>query len=64
MDYRKLNCIIKKEKYLLPLIDENFHRIIKIKVFIKLNIQYVFHRICMHLNLEKLIAFGTYYGAY
>ena len=64
MDYRKLNRIIKKNKYLLPLIDKTFRRIIKAKVFTKLNIRHVFHYIRIHLDLEKLTAFGTYYKAY
>ena len=64
MDYRKLNRIIKKNKYPLPLIDKIFRRITKAKVFTKLNIRYVFHRIRIHLNSEELTAFGTHYGAY
>ena len=64
VNYRKLNYIIKKDKYLSPLIDKTFRRIIKTKVFTKLDIQYVFHRIRIHLNSEELIAFDTRYGAY
>ena len=64
MDYRKLNCIIKKDKYPLPLIDETFNRIIKTKVFTKLDIRHVFHYIYIHLNSEELIAFSTHYEAY
>ena len=64
VNYRKLNRIIKKDKYPLPLINKIFRRIIKTKVFIKLNIRYTFHHIYIHLDLEKLTAFDTYYGAY
>ena len=64
VDYRKLNRIIKKDKYLLPLINKTFRRIIRAKVFTKLNIWYVFHCICMYLDLKELIAFGTRYKAY
>ena len=64
MDYQKLNRIIKKNKYPLPLINKTFRRITKAKVFIKLNIRYAFHRICIYPNSEELTAFGTYYGAY
>ena len=64
IDYRKLNRIIKKGKNLLPLINKTFYRIIKIKIFIKLNIRYIFYRIRIHLNSEELITFGTYYKAY
>ena len=55
---------MKKDKYLLPLINKIFRYIIKIKVFIKLDIRYLFYCIRIHLNSEELIAFGTYYGAY
>ena len=62
MDYRKLNRIIKKDKYPLPLIDKTFRRITRAKVFIKLNIRYTFHHIYIHPDSEELTAFGTYYG--
>ena len=64
VDYRKLNRITKKDKYLSPLINEIFRRITKAKVFIKLNIRHVFYCIRMHPNSEELTAFGTRYGAY
>ena len=64
VDYYKLNRITEKDKYLLPLIDKIFHHIIRVKVFTKLNIRYVFYHICMHLNSEELTAFGMYYGVY
>ena len=64
MDYRKLNYITEKDKYLLPLIDKIFRRITRAKVFTKLDIRYVFHRIRMYLDSEALTAFGTRYGAY
>ena len=64
VDYRKLNCILKKDKYLLPLINKTFRCIIKIKVFTKLDIRYVFYRIRIYLNSKELIAFGMRYGAY
>ena len=64
MNYRKLNCIIKKNKYPLLLINKTFYCITRVKVFTKLNIRYVFHRIRIHLDSEELTAFGTRYGVY
>ena len=64
INYWKLNCIIEKDKYLSPLIDETFRRIIRTKVFTKLDIRHVFHCIYIHLNSEVLIAFGMRYGVY
>ena len=52
VDYQKLNRITKKDKYPLPLIDKTFRRIIKAKVFIKLDIRHVFHHIRIHLDSE------------
>ena len=39
VDYRKLNVLIKKDRYLLPLIDEILTRIEKAKIFIRLDIK-------------------------
>ena len=64
MDYRKLNCIIKKDKYPLPLINKIFRRIIKAKIFIKLDIRHAFYHIYIYPNLKELITFGIHYGAY
>ena len=64
MDYWKLNRIIEKDKYPSPLINETFRCIIRAKVFIKLDIRYVFYCICIYLDLEELTAFGMHYGAY
>ena len=64
MDYRKLNRITEKDKYLSPLINKTFRRITRARVFIKLNIRHVFHRIYIHPDSEELTAFGTYYKAY
>ena len=64
MDYRKLNRIIKKDKYLLLLINKTFRRIIKTKVFTKLNIRYIFHRIRIYPDLKELTVFSIRYGVY
>ena len=38
VDYRKLNSLIKKDLYLLPLINKTLARISNAKIFIKLDI--------------------------
>ena len=38
VDYRKLNVLLKKDPYLIPLIDEMMARVCKAKVFTKLDI--------------------------
>ena len=38
IDFRKLNALIKKDRYLIPLLDETLDRVSKVKVFTKLDI--------------------------
>ena len=64
VDYRRLNQIMRKDKYPAPLIDKTFRRIIAAKVYIKLNIRHVFHRIRIYPESEELMVFKMYYGAY
>jgi len=64
IDFRKLNAITRKDRYLLPLIDETLARISRAKIFTKLDIRQVFHRIRIDLASEDLITFRTRYGAY
>jgi hypothetical protein len=45
VDYRKLNQLIKKNRYSLSLIDETFVHLKKTKYFIKLDIRQTFHRL-------------------
>ena len=47
VDYRQLNSIIIKNKYSLSLMKETLNRICKIKIFIKINIIVVFHKLRM-----------------
>ena len=39
IDYRKLNVLTRKDRYLLPLIDETLARISRVKIFTKLDIR-------------------------
>ena len=64
MDYRKLNCLTKKDRYPLPLIDETLERLSKARIFTKLDIRQAFNRIRMNPESEDLTTFRTRYGAY
>jgi hypothetical protein len=65
VDYRKLNQLIKKNKYSLSLIDETLTHLDKTKYFIKLNIRQTFHRIKIaDANFEDLIIFRIRFDAY
>ena len=64
IDYRKLNNIIKKDQYLLLLIDKTLARIINAKIFTKLDIRQAFHYIQLDPSNEELTTFRTYYRTY
>ena len=57
VDYQKLNAIIKKDRYPLPLIEETLARLVRVKIFTKLNVQQAFYRIRMKESVEDLITF-------
>jgi len=65
VDYRGLNKITKKDRYLLPLIDETITRVIKAKFFTKFNIEAAFNN--LRIASEKdcdLTTFTTKFGNY
>ena len=43
IDYYKLNSLTKKDQHLLPLIDKTLARILRAKIFTKLNIRQAFY---------------------
>jgi hypothetical protein len=45
VNYKNLNEIIIKNRYLLSFINENLKKLFEVKIFIKLNVKNVFHRI-------------------
>jgi hypothetical protein len=57
VNYRALNAITIKNRYSLLLIVEILHRLIKIKIFIKINIIVVFNMLCIREEDEKLTVF-------
>jgi hypothetical protein len=64
INYRKLNGLTKKDKYLLPLIDETLARLGYTKFFIKLDIRQAFHRIRIKEEDEDLTTFRTRFGSF
>ncbi len=65
VDYRKLNVIIKKNKYLIFLIVETIAWLFKTRWTIKIDIQHAFNQIWMHLKKnENSITFKTKYEIY
>ncbi len=65
VNYRKLNAIIKKNRYSISLIAETIARLSKAKWMTKINIRHVFNRIRMHFKEdENLITFRIKYETY
>jgi len=57
VDYRKLNALIKRDRYSLLLIDETLTRIQDSKYLTRLNIIVVFNKLHMHSSSEDLTIF-------
>ncbi len=57
VDYRKLNALIKRNRYSLSLIDETFTRIQESKYLTRLNIIITFNKLQMHSDSEDLTIF-------
>jgi ADP-heptose:LPS heptosyltransferase len=65
VNYRKLNEIIKKNRYSISFIAETIVRLSKAKWMIKINIRHAFNRIRMHFKEnENLITFRIKYEIY
>ena len=58
VDYRHLNKLTKKDAYPIPLIEETLAQLRSTKVFMKINICQVFHKLKMTVNLEDLTTFA------
>ena len=57
VDYKKLNAIIKKNRYFISLIDEVLIKIQDYKYFTRLNIITAFNKLRMYSNNEDFIIF-------
>jgi len=57
VDYRKLNALIKRDRYFLSLIHETLARIQDSRYLIRLNIIVVFNKLRMHSSSEDLTIF-------
>ncbi len=64
VNYRKLNALIKRDRYSLPLIDETFARIQESKYLTWLNIIVAFNKLRMHLGSEDLTIFIIFFNSY
>jgi hypothetical protein len=63
VDYRKLNVIIKKDRYPIPLIDKTIANVAGYKIITKLDIRKAFNRIrIITLEDKDLLTFYTPLG--
>ena len=61
IDYRDLNAIIIKNRYLLFLIFETLNRLCELKIFIKLNLKNVYYKLRIKVDNEWKTTFRTRY---
>jgi len=64
IDYRKLNALIKRDRYSLPSIDETLARIQESKYLTRLNIIVAFNKLRMHSDSEDLTIFIIFFDSY
>ena len=64
VNYRKLNAIIKRNRYFILLINEILIKIQNYKYFIRLNIIVIFNKFRMHLDSENFITFIIFFKTY
>ncbi len=64
VNYRKLNALIKRDRYPLSLIDETLARIQESKYLTRLNIIVAFNKLHMHSGSEDLTTFITFFDSY
>ncbi len=64
IDYKKLNALIKRNRYSLSLIDETLARIQESKYLTQLNIIVTFNKLRMHSDSENLTIFIIFFDSY
>ena len=64
INYRKLNALIKWNRYSLSLIDETFTYIQESKYLTWLNIIVMFNKLCMHSDSKDLTIFIIFFNSY
>ena len=64
MNYKKLNVIIKRNRYFISLIDEVLIKIQDYKYLTRLNVKIAFNKLRMHSNNKNFIIFVTFFKTY
>ncbi|EKD16286.1 polymerase [Drepanopeziza brunnea f. sp. 'multigermtubi' MB_m1] len=61
IDFRALNNLTRKDRYPFLLIDKTFARLLRAKIFTKLDIRQAFHKIQIDSASKELTTFKTRY---
>jgi hypothetical protein len=64
MDYRSLNDVIMKNKYLLPRIEDLFDRMRDARVFLKIDLRSGYHQMKIRPSDNSKTVFSTRYNLY
>ena len=64
IDYKRLNELIKKDAYPIPLIEKTLTQLKNAKVFTKINIRQTFHKFKMAADSEDYIMFASQFRAF
>ena len=64
VNYRKLNALIKRDRYSILLIEKVLNWIQDSKYLTQLNIIVTFNKLCMSTESENLITFVTFFNVY
>ena len=64
INYRKLNVIIKRNRYFISLINKIFERVQNYKYLIKLNIIIIFNKLRINFISEDYRIFDTFFKIY
>ena len=64
IDYRRLNVITRRNRYLISLIEKTLARVIKCKYLTKLNVIAAFNKLRMYSNNKKYTIFVTFMRVY
>ena len=64
VDYRRLNELTVKDAYSIPLIEETLAQLKNAKVFTKIDIRQVFHKLQMAADSEDYTTFSCRFSAF
>jgi len=64
VDYRKLNGVMVKDKYPLPIIEDQIDRLAEARVFSTIDLRNGFFHVNVEMKSRKYIAFVTHQGQY